>query len=148
MKAAPTLLAACCALAFGAAPLLAQPGDIAKGRVSARDRFSGAVAMGERQLTGAIALKPRVRYQVMSLAPGVRAAPFAPPDKELLNLPLRAKGGYVVYELRAGKLTTDIDGKKQERREGEFWLVRPGENIVLETADDSVIVQTLQIPGE
>lgn len=117
--------------------------------VSSLDRFSGPLAPAgkARTLAKTFAAAPTIHYQVLSLAPGVRANP-KPPDARFLALPLRAQGGFTLYELRAGKLATIINGNRQERAEGEFWLVGPGDDITLETDDDSVLVQTLQIPGQ
>jgi quercetin dioxygenase-like cupin family protein len=51
--------------------------------------------------------------------------------------------GLVIVQLRAGSLTTVIGGKREERREGAYWTVRPGEAMSLETGDDSAIIQTV-----
>jgi hypothetical protein len=141
------------ALALSSAPGSSQPkkkNDTKDpGVVSAQDRFSGRVSIGEKAPTATLALQgPNIHYQVLSLAPGIRAAAAPPPNAKIMALPLKGQGGFVIYELRAGKLTTIINGNRQQRREGEFWVVRPGESIELETDDDSVVVQTLQIPGQ
>jgi hypothetical protein len=138
------LLIAVCALTLSNASAWAESAKREPGVVSSLDRFSGRLSMGDRETLRAAA--PNIHYQVLSLAPGTRAAPVPPANSNLQALRLKARGGFVVYELRAGKLTTIIDGKRQERREGEFWLVRPGEDITLEADDDSVVVQTIQIP--
>ena len=119
--------------------------DQGAGAVSSRDRFSGTVIQG-----GKARKSMSVHYQVFSLAPGTSAATSPPPNTRVLELPLKVVGGLIVFELRAGKLTTIIDGKRQSRSEGEFWVVQPGEDIVLEADDDSVVVQTIQIadPGQ
>jgi hypothetical protein len=151
------LVIAVCALMLWSAPLWAQPAPQGRPTVASRERYSGPVTIEVRRAAGDTALttaktrtvSPTVHYQVLSLPPGTKAAPAAAPalaPANLLALPLKAPGGFVVYELRAGKLTTVIDGNRKERREGEFWLVRPGETIVLETEDDSVVVQTIEIP--
>jgi hypothetical protein len=56
-----------------------------------------------------------------------------------------AKQAITLYELRAGKLETIIDGQRQDRREGEFWVVGPEQEISFESGDDSVIVQVIQV---
>jgi hypothetical protein len=114
-----------CTAAFAAAQAPAP------GTISAIDRFSGRLPMAQK------AAPIAVQYQIWSLAPGTKDA----------ALPLRAKG-YVVYELRAGKLTTVIDGKPDARREGEFWLVRPDQTIAFEAEDDSVVVHTILLPAQ
>jgi hypothetical protein len=150
----PVLIGLCSLTVAGMA--WAQPGG--GGVVTSRDRYSGRVTLEERQPAGEVALttartrtvSPTIHYQVLSLAPGTRAGAGAAPAAaaNLLALPLKAQGGFVVYELRAGKLTTVIDGDQQERREGEFWVVRPDQSITLETADDAVVIQTIQIPAQ
>src|SRR6185369_15853491 len=81
--------------------------------VSSRDRFSGPLVPAAKAKalarTKALAAVPTVHYQTLSLAPGVRANP-KPPDARFLALPLKAQGGFTLYELRAGKLTTVING--------------------------------------
>jgi len=136
-------------------PLTAQPAPDATDVVSSRDRFSGHITFEERRTPPGPAplvarprvMTPTIHYQVLSLAPGLRAAAPPAPQPDIRAVPLKAQGGYVIYELRAGKLTTVINGNRQERGLGEFWLVRPGETITLETHDDSVVVQTIQIPN-
>jgi hypothetical protein len=114
-----------CVAAFAAAQ------TPAPGTISAIDRFSGRLTMAQRAAPLAL------QYQIWSLAPGTKVA----------ALPLRSKGS-VIYELRAGKLTTIIDGKRDARREGEFWLVRPDQTIAFEAEDDSVVIHTILLPAQ
>jgi hypothetical protein len=148
------LAIAVCVLTLSGTSAWAQPATKNSGVVSSLDRFSGRLTVRDKrvgnQTLAAKQLPARslsLNYQVLSLGPGTKAGASQPAGANLLALPLRAQGGFVIYELRAGKLTTVIDGKRQERREGEFWLVRPGESIALETEDDSVVVQTIQLPN-
>lgn len=53
--------------------------------------------------------------------------------------------GIVIMQLRGGELTTVIDGKRQERKEGEFWTVPAGAKISFETEDDTATIQTIEI---
>lgn len=53
--------------------------------------------------------------------------------------------GTLVVQLRAGSLTTVIGGKRQERKEGEFWTVPSGVVMGVETSNDSAILQTVLI---
>ena len=53
--------------------------------------------------------------------------------------------GMMLIELKAGDLTTITDGNRQERREGEFWTVPRGAKLVLETEDDSAVIETTVI---
>lgn len=59
-----------------------------------------------------------------------------------LRLPFR---GLTIVELRAGDLTTVIDGRRVERREGEIWSVPAGSAMQLQTDDDTAVVQTTLI---
>jgi hypothetical protein len=141
------LLIAAFGFALSCVPAWAQAQN--PGVVTAQDRFSGRIALGERSPALAAAPGPGVHYQTMSLAPGTRAAAAPVPNAAAFRaLPLKGQGGYVLYELRAGKLTTIVNGNRQERREGEFWIVRPGETITLEAGDDAVLLQTLQVLGQ
>jgi hypothetical protein len=140
------LLITICGLALSGSSSWGEPVNRGAGAVTSLDRFSGRILLGEktpRELRD----RPLLHYQVLGLAPGISAAAPLSLERSTLALPLKARGGFVVYELRSGKLTTIIDGRRQGRREGEFWVVRPGENIVLETESDNAVVQTIQIPG-
>jgi hypothetical protein len=126
------LLVAIWGLTLSDSSLWAQSVDPAQRGVSIRERFSGPV---RSELGGG---SQEVRYYVLSLAPEVRAAapkPMGPVAKQAITL----------YELRAGKLETIIDGQRQDRREGEFWVVGPEQEISFESGDDSVIVQVIQV---
>jgi len=50
--------------------------------------------------------------------------------------------GTMLIELKAGELATVIAGKREERREGEFWTVPKGATILFETGDDSAVIET------
>jgi gentisate 1,2-dioxygenase len=120
---------------IAAASALAQAPN--PGTVSSIDRFMGGVTMA---LTEGVARTPErtpLQYQIWNLAPGVKLA----------GLPLRSKGN-VIYELRAGKLTTIIDGKSEQRREGEFWVVRSNQTIEFQSDDDNVVVHTILLPAQ
>src|SRR6267142_3864291 len=60
--------------------------------------------------------------------------------RHLQALPFPAQG-LVVAQLAAGKLTTIINGKRQERNEHEFWTVSSEKQLGVETGDDSAIIQ-------
>ncbi len=53
--------------------------------------------------------------------------------------------GLLVVHVRAGTLTTIIDGKRQERGLDEFWTVPAGSTMGIETGDDSVILQVVSL---
>jgi hypothetical protein len=113
-------------LTAGHAGAQAQPNT--PSTLSSIERFSGRLTM----LRGTPAIA--VQYNVWGLAPGTNVA----------GLPLKSKG-YQIYELRAGKLTTIIDGKQEDRRQGEFWVVRPDQSIILRTYDDDVVIHTILV---
>ncbi len=64
--------------------------------------------------------------------------------QKLDALALRSNG-ITIVQLRAGKLTTVIGGKRQQRHEGEFWTVPPGVKMSVETEDDTATIQTIEI---
>jgi quercetin dioxygenase-like cupin family protein len=64
--------------------------------------------------------------------------------QKLESLGLRSNG-ITIVQLRAGKLVTVINGKRQERQEGEFWTVPPGVAMSVETEDDTATIQTIEI---
>ena len=51
--------------------------------------------------------------------------------------------GFLIAQLRAGTLITVIDDKRQERTEGEFWIVPAGSFMSVETGDDLAVLQTI-----
>lgn len=53
--------------------------------------------------------------------------------------------GFMIVELRGGDLTTVIDGKRQKRKEGEFWTVPAGSSMGVETDNDSAVIQTFAV---
>jgi hypothetical protein len=65
---------------------------------------------------------------------------------KLDELPLPTKG-LMIVQLRGGELATVIRGRREERREGEFWTVLPGVPMGIETGDDSATIQTVVIVG-
>src|SRR5437762_2714211 len=71
--------------------------------VSTRERFSGQILFGGRALASA----PTVHYQELSLPPGMQAS-SPPAEGRMPLLPLKGKGGYILFELRGGKLVTII----------------------------------------
>ncbi len=54
--------------------------------------------------------------------------------------------GLVLCELRAGvRMVTVIDGQREERHEGDHWLVAPGQSMGIETDRYAVIIQTTSL---
>jgi uncharacterized cupin superfamily protein len=38
-----------------------------------------------------------------------------------------------------------VDGREVERRQGEFWTLRPGETMTFQTGDDTAVVETIVV---
>ena len=54
----------------------------------------------------------------------------------------------MLMELRAGALTTTIDGKAQERIEGDFWTVAKGSHLDVENKGQVAVIRTVYVyPG-
>jgi len=143
------------ALVLSTGPSPAQQTGTSAG-ISVRDRYSGPVAPSRDRPRPAAPLAtalpstpPIIHYQEMGLRPGLRVTGATRATANLAAaLPLKERGGFLVYELRAGKLVTIINGDRKERRSGEFWIVGPSDDVTLETADDSVVLQTIQLPDK
>ena len=101
-------------------------------RLSRTDRFLGSVMM-KNKAGKSVPLKVSVRTWGIA---GGRGAIRVPEQ------------GFVIVQLHSGKLTTVIDGKAQERGEGEFWVVGPGTQMAVEVTSEAAVLQatTLQKP--
>lgn len=64
------------------------------------------------------------------------------------QIPRFPEEGFMIVQLRGGQLATVIDGKRQERREGEFWTVPVGSSMSVETGNDSATLQTMVVRDE
>jgi hypothetical protein len=53
--------------------------------------------------------------------------------------------GFLLVHLRAGALTTDIEGEVQKRREDSFWSVPADRRLIVRTERDSAMLQTLEL---
>jgi len=53
--------------------------------------------------------------------------------------------GLLVIQVRAGSLTTIIDGQRRDRGVDDFWTVPSGTAMAIETGDDSVILQVVSL---
>ena len=51
--------------------------------------------------------------------------------------------GTIVVQLRAGDLVTIINGQRQPRKPDDFWTVPAGTTMGIETAQDTVALQTV-----
>lgn len=120
-------LALATALVALAAPVGGQP--TSRGGVEMRSVFEGQTMAREGGRASA-----RVDIRVWSVRGRQRVA--------ALKFPFR---GVTIVELRAGQVTTIIDGRRVERREGEIWSVPAGGVMQLETDDDTAVLQTTLI---
>lgn len=101
-------------------------------RLSRTDRFLGSVTL-KNKAGKSVPLKVSVR--TWGITGGREAVPV--PEQ-----------GFVIVQLHSGKLSTVIDGKAQEREEGEFWVVGPGTKMAVEVTSEAAVLQamTLQKP--
>jgi quercetin dioxygenase-like cupin family protein len=97
--------------------------------VETRDRFAGTLRLSARD-GSARALQVEVHH--WSIRGGQRVTPAASP-------------GFRVMQLLAGAVTTVIDGQRVARREGEFWTVPAGVALLLETGDDTAVLQVTTV---
>jgi quercetin dioxygenase-like cupin family protein len=91
--------------------------------------FAGIVSLQRPQVS-----KVNVAIHLWTIREGQR--------HDALELPGK---GTLVVQLRAGTLTTIIGGRRQERKEGEFWTVPTGISMGVETGQDTAILQTVLI---
>jgi hypothetical protein len=56
------------------------------------------------------------------------------------NLDLRFEG-ILIVQLRGGELLTQVARERTERHVSEFWVVPPGDRLIMETEDDSAIIR-------
>jgi quercetin dioxygenase-like cupin family protein len=98
--------------------------------VTSQPAFSGNLVVR----AGAPTESARVDMRQWSIAGGQRLAS--------LRLPFR---GLLIVELRAGEITTIINGERVVRREGEIWSVPAESTMQLETGEDAAILYTTLI---
>jgi quercetin dioxygenase-like cupin family protein len=102
--------------------------------VRSQAQFAGAVTM---LLEGKQRSIP-VSERTWALAPG----------SNVKDLRLGGQGNLVV-EVQSGILTTTIDGQKQIREAGDFFVVPANQNAVIAPVRDrSVVLHTLLLPAE
>ena len=116
---------------FALAPAFAQENQ--QQLVRSRVIFDGRTQMRDAKAEGATR-DTEVRIQNIAIVGG----------QKLQSLGLRSNG-ITIMQLRAGDLTTVINGKRQERHEGEFWTVPAGAQFSVETEDDTASIQTIEI---
>jgi len=98
-------------------------------RLSRTDRFLGSVTL-KNKAGKSVPLKVSVRTW------GITGG------REAIHVP---EQGFVIVQLHSGKLTTVIDGKAQERGEGEFWVVGPGTQMAVEVTSEAAVLQAMTL---
>jgi len=98
-------------------------------RLSRTDRFLGSVTL-KNKAGKSVPLKVSVRTW------GITGG------REAIRVP---EQGFVIVQLHSGKLTTVIDGKAQERGEGEFWVVGPGTQMAVEVTSEAAVLQAMTL---
>ncbi len=91
--------------------------------------FSGTVNLQRPQVS-----KVGVAVHIWTIREGQKHAALEIPGKGLL-----------VVQVRTGTITTVIGGKREERKEGDFWTVPAGVAMGVETGQDTAILQTVLI---
>jgi len=61
------------------------------------------------------------------------------------RIPVFPEQGLLVIQIRAGSLTTIINGQRQDRGPDDFWTVPSGTTMAIETGEDSVILQVVSL---
>jgi hypothetical protein len=64
------------------------------------------------------------------------------PNRQRVTLTER---GYLIVQLISGEATTVIGGERRARKEGEFWTVAVGQELTVETANDTVTLSVVSI---
>src|SRR5215470_10010334 len=100
--------------------------------IAAQPAFGGSLVLRADGLTETA----RVDIRQWNVAGGQRLA--------ALRLPFR---GLLIVELRAGQITTIINGERVERYESETWSVPAEATMQLETGEEGAILHTTLIGG-
>ncbi len=53
--------------------------------------------------------------------------------------------GFMIVQLRAGKVIVVIDGKEQKHQTGEFWAVPAGSSMSIQVTSESAVLQTMAV---
>ncbi len=112
------------------APREAQEARILPPEVRPRQRFAGELSIRTAEGPRPV----RVEIYDWSISGG----------QEIDDLPLETRG-FMIMQLRAGEVTTILDGERRERIEDEVWTVREGASLTLVTEDDTAVLQTIVI---
>ncbi len=104
----------------------AEKREAVEAKVEGAQRFDGALGLAAER-TGRVAVHTWILHN----------------KEKIERLPV---SGLLLVELRAGqRCTTIIDGKRVERKEGDFWLVPAGSAMGVETGRFSVVLQTIAL---
>ena len=125
------LVAAGCFL-FGcvASALWAQKQDRApeKAGLVRRDRFEGSTTLHTKGGTTA-----HVDVTVHQWSIG---------GKQRIEIP---EHGFLVAQLRAGSITTTIDGKQEKRRAGDFWTVSANSRMSVQVTSEAAVLEVTSL---
>ena len=64
------------------------------------------------------------------------------PGKQKMDVPEK---GFLLVTLRAGKVTTTINGKEDKRRTDDFWTVPENAKMTVEAAGEAAIIEVISI---
>jgi hypothetical protein len=116
----------CVAIGFG--QVRQEPQFDAPYRIEPIERFAGPLLV--RTSTGATRT---VRVAIRT---------WGIPNRQRVTLPER---GYLTIQLVSGEATTVIGGERRARKEGDFWTVAAGQELIVETANDTVTLSVVSI---
>ena len=120
------LIAALCSIAF---PLVAASQSPSSGARS-REGFSGNLEILSKGTPGSVVVDYRTWFI---------------PEGTTLDDLTNGAGGNLVVEVASGMLTAVIDGQKQPKQFGEFFVVPAGHKLQIVTTNRSAILHTLQL---
>jgi quercetin dioxygenase-like cupin family protein len=116
-----------------ALPVVASPQQLPTG-VQSESRFSGDVQLVAKQKPQSVP----VTVRVWAMAPG----------STIDDLRLGASGSLVV-EVQSGELTAVIDGQRQERRLGQFFVIPANQPATVSTSSNrSAVLRTVMVPPQ
>lgn len=104
----------------------AEKGEAAEAKVEGVQRFDGVLALDAKRTS-----RVAVTVTLWTL------------HKKKEKIQLLPESGLLLVELRAGRrCATIIDGKRVERKEGDFWVVPAGSSMGVEIERFAIVLQT------
>jgi quercetin dioxygenase-like cupin family protein len=111
-----------------------------------------ALAQAQQQLPSGL-LPPTVRFHgdiSLTSATGKAAKPLSvtirqwsvPSGRTVERFP---ETGFVLVQLLAGKVTTNIEGKQQNRNTGDIWIVPAGASMAVTVRREMAILETVAV---